>query len=143
MHNIEQIWHKLLCTPDDTILIAASTEEGPNFCHLASQTVAAGHGLVVYIDDNLSRRQKAAAYSTKIKTGTIAQLVELKTIFTDNYGFTKAVIVSNNLSEYTELVIDNLAKGSVLMLHSQDPEPPVLNFSTGRLHYDQMTIISD
>ena len=142
MQSIEQAWSKLLVDSNDAILIAADTEEGPQWCHLAAQVVTVGNGIVVYIDNNLFRRQQAAEFSTKIKTGTIDRLNDFKAAFTDNYGFTKALIISDHLSEYIEPVIDNLAKGSVLMLRSQDPEPPVLNFSTGRLHYDQMTIIS-
>ena len=140
--NTEEAWHKLNCSPQEALLIVADTDEGPEFCHLATQVVAAGEGLVVYIDDNFSRRQKAANLAADIKTATLEQLKELKAAFTEGYGFTKAIVISNRLATCITQVIDSLAKGSVLMLRSQDPQPPILDFSTNRLHYDQMTIVA-
>ena len=138
--NIKETWYKLNCTPQDALLIVADTDEGPEFCHLAAQHI--NKGVIVYVDNKASRRQKAISYCTDLKVGNLEQLHELKAAFTEGYGFTKAVIVSDHLSTCVTQVIDVLAKGSVLMLRSQDPEPPTLNFSTSRLHYDQMTIIA-
>lgn len=139
--NIEKTWYKLNCTPHDALLIVADTDEGPDFCHLAAQYII-NNGLIVYVDDKASRRQKVAESGADIKVATLEQLEELKTTLTEGYGFTKAIIISNHLATCIRQVVDSLAKGSVLMLRSQDPEPPTLNFSTSRLHYDQMTIVA-
>ena len=138
--NIEETWYKLNCTPHDALLIVADTDEGPDFCHLAAQHIK--EGVIVYIDNKASRRQKVAESRADINIATLEQLNALKVALTEGYGFTKAIIISNNLTACITQVIDNLAKGSVLMLRSQDPEPPTLNFSTSRLHYDQMTIVA-
>lgn len=140
MHNIKEAWHKLNLAPNDAILIVADTDEGPEFCHMVNQNIT--ENLIVYADNNLSRRQKATYCRAEVKTGTLAQLAEFKATFTEGYGFTKAIIVSDNLASCILPVIDTLAKGSTLVICSQDPEPPMLDFSTGRLHYDQLTIIS-
>ena len=138
--NIKETWYKLNCTPHDTLLIVADTDEGPDFCHLAAQHI--NEGVIVYVDNKASRRQKAAESRSDITIATLEQLKDLKVDLTEGYGFTKAIIISNHLAACITQVVDSLAKGSVLMLRSQDPEPPTLNFSTSRLHYDQMTIVA-
>ena len=114
----------------------------PEFCHLAAQVVDTNNGIIVYVDDDLTRRQKAINCCADLKVGTLEQLYDLKASFTEGYGFTKAVVVSDCLSTCITQVVDVLAKGSVLMLRSQDQTPPVLDFSTSRLHYDQLTLMA-
>lgn len=142
MQSVEDAWYKLNCAQDEALIIVANTDEGPEFCHLAAQVVDTNRGVIAYVDNNLARRQKAISCCADLKVGTLEQLQDLKDAFTEGYGFTKAIIISNCLSTCVTQVVDILAKGSVLMLRSQDQEPPVLNFSTSRLHYDQMTLIS-
>lgn len=142
MRSIEDAWHKLNCAQNEALIIVADTNEGPEFCHLAAQVVDTNNGIIVYVDDDLTRRQKAINRCADLKVGTLEQLYDLKASFTEGYGFTKAVVVSDCLSTCITQVVDVLAKGSVLMLRSQDQTPPVLDFSTSRLHYDQLTLMA-
>ncbi|MGM9992879.1 MAG: hypothetical protein ACI376_08585 [Candidatus Bruticola sp.] len=133
-----EAWRKLNPSSQDMLFIASDNEEGLTFCRYAYE-----HNLIkqtFYADNSDQRRRQANAQFPGLTSGPISQLKEAKGKLTEGYGFTKGLVTAHQLN-FVDQAAASLAKGSVLMLRSSDPQPPILSFSTSRLHYDQLTIM--
>ncbi|MGM9998533.1 MAG: hypothetical protein ACI38Q_03935 [Candidatus Bruticola sp.] len=133
-----EAWSKLNPSSQDTVFIASDNEEGLTFCRHAYESQLIGQ--TFYADNSKLRRQQAETQFPGLTSGPIDELLKAKKNLTDDYGFTKGLVTAQQLT-FAAQAAEALAKGSVLMLRSSDPCPPVLSFSTSRLHYDQLTII--
>jgi D-arabinose 1-dehydrogenase-like Zn-dependent alcohol dehydrogenase len=136
--ELERSWSKLKAEPTDSLLILSDNGQGRIWLEQARK---AGLATIVYIDNDAERCRKTAQALSLAYFGGEESMEALASEASHGYGLTKAIVAQDKLDS-VDKVIGVLAKGSTLMLDSADPNPPDLDLSTTRLHYDQLTICS-
>lgn len=141
----EKAWQKLNCGAADIVLIITDCEEGAALAAYAAQHKPGSDGTEKTRNDLIFCSTDAELLREAEQAGCCAATPDVLNEERERLmpeGPTRAAFFCKafDASAFTSLV-NYVAKGSTIIVRSEDPIPPQLSLSTSRLHYDQLTII--